>query len=385
MTQDVTFVTLPRNLVLIGSASRACYTPSMTTRRDILKGAIAGAALAVLPRGRAAAQSAAEPIPPEPPGADHWQQYGRAIHTVAVYEEPNARSERLGTYTRDQALPILGETTAPYTAHNDRWYETEEGYVHSAWVLPVRVYPDQPFIEDLGEWGFWGEIAHIYTEARTGPSLGAATKYRFYGGTVFHVIDAVRGAEGDGWYKVVDDYPPRQSTNHQWVPAHAVRRIPRVETAPIHPFVGDKRIEVHLDGQILDCYEGDTIVYSTLVASGLAGPHATPRGPHCVLLKQASRHMANVPYPDMKDEDMPDPSDIFDLPGVPWNTFFDLEGRAIHGAYWHNDFGIRRSHGCLNVPIDAAKWLYRWVHPIGGHEDDFIRSNCSVGTPINIT
>ena len=67
--------------------------------------------------------------------------------------------------------------------------------------------------------------------------------------------------------------------------------------------------------------------------------------------------MSNVPYEGMKEEDLPDPGDIFDLPGVPWNIFFDLAGTAIHGAYWHNDFGIRRSHGCLNVPCRS--------HPAG--------------------
>jgi len=361
----------------------------MITRRDLLKGAIAGAAAALLPGQRAwarpAAVSVGQPIAPEPPGADSWQQFGRAIRTVSVYEEADAESERVRTYARDEAIPILGETRAPFSAHNNLWYQTDEGYVHSAWVLPMRIYPLQPFIEDVGTWGLWGEIAQLTTEARTAPSPNAPRKYRFYGSTVFHVIETARDEEGNGWYKVVDDYPPRQVGNHQWVPAQDIRRIPRAEMAPIHPFVGDKRIEVDLQAQVLTCFEGDAVAFTTLVASGLGGIHATPAGEHCVLLKQASRHMANVPYPEMEEEDQPDPADIFDLPGIPWNTFFDLQGRAIHGTYWHNDFGIRRSHGCLNVSADAARWIYRWVHPIGGHEDAFIRSNCRVGTPILIT
>jgi len=99
-----------------------------------------------------------------------------------------------------------------------------------------------------------------------------------------------------------------------------------------------------------------------------------------VLLKQPSRHMSNIPYPGG-----PEPAgDIFDLPGIPWNTFFAMSGTAIHGTYWHNDFGIRRSHGCINVSCEAARWVYRWVHPIGGYEDDFIQSDRRVGTPIHI-
>lgn len=356
----------------------------MITRRQMLKWIAATTALAGAPVLRRAHAASPQPLLPEPPGVDTWELQGRAIHTVAVYEEPATNSERQATYHRDESFPILGEVRAPFTAHNDLWYQTEEGYVHSAWVLPIRRYPAQPFIEDVGPWGFWGEIASIHTEGRTAPSPAAARKYRFYGSTVFRVLDAARDEEGNGWYKVKDDYPPRSVGNHQWVLAEDVRRIPRAEMAPIHPFVGNKRMEVDLQSQRLMCFEGDDIVYTTLIASGLGGRLATTTGEQCVILKQASRHMANVPYPDMPPEEQPDPSDIFDLPGVPWVIFFNLKGQAIHGAYWHNDFGIRRSHGCINVAVDAARWLYRWVHPIGGYEDDFVQSDCRVGTPILI-
>jgi hypothetical protein len=365
-------------------------------RRQMLKW-LSGTAAAAITAGLRTARDGAQahrrapepdappvPITPEPKGENAWELHGRAIHTVAVYKEASTGSERTATYYRDESFPILGEERAPFTTHNDRWYRLKEGYVHSAWVLPIRVYPLQPFIETIGSWGFWGEIARIYTDARTAPSLNAGRPYRFYGSTVFHVVDAQRDDEGNGWYKVVDDYPPRQNSNFQWIQAEHVRRIPRAEMAPIHPFVSDKRIEVSISEQVLTCYEGETAVFETLVASGLGGELATPLGDHCVLLKQASRHMSNVPYADMKEEDQPAPGDIFDLPGVPWNIFFDLNGTAIHGAYWHNDFGIRRSHGCLNVPVDAARWIYRWVHPVGGYEDDFIQSTCSVGTLISI-
>ena len=362
------------------------------SRRDALK-LIAAAAttLAVTPVIKTLAKHPTKPAPfydiapvtPEPMGDNTWQLYGRAIHTVAVYEEPSTKSKRLKSYSRDESFPILEEIKAPFSAHNDRWYRIEDGYVHSAWVLPIQKYPLQPFIQNIGEWGFWGEVAPIYTEAYRVPNSSTARKYRFYGGCVFHVIEIAVDEAGEGWYKVVDDYPPRQSTNHQWVMARDIRRIPRVEITPIHPFVGNKRIEVNLDNQSLTCFEGNTLIFQTLVASGLAGQHATPRGERCALLKQASRHMSTVPYPGMQIP-LPNPNDIFDLPGIPWNIFFDLEGRAIHGAYWHNDFGVRRSHGCLNVGMKAAQWIYRWAYPIGGYEDEFIRSNCRVGTPINI-
>ncbi|MGC9520704.1 MAG: L,D-transpeptidase family protein [Anaerolineae bacterium] len=362
----------------------------MITRRQMLKWIAAGTATAVLGHvGDAHAEPMRSdpswvPVAPDPPGEDSWELFGRAIHTVVVYAEASTRSERRATYTRDQSFPILGEVRAPFSAHNDLWYQTEEGYVHSAWVLPIRVYPEQPFIETMSEFGFWGEVSSIYTEAYTLPSTGSGRKYRFYGGTVFHVLESLRDDEEVGWYKVADDYPPRQNTNHQWVLARDLRRIPRAEMAPIHPFVGNKRIEVDLQAQTLTCFEGDERVFTTLVASGLGGGLATTSGEQCVILKQPSRHMSNVPYPGMESQEVSS-GDIFDLPGIPWNIFFNLHGQAIHGTYWHNDFGIRRSHGCLNVSCDAAHWIYRWVTPIGGYEDDFIQGNCRVGTPIIIS
>jgi hypothetical protein len=358
------------------------------TRRKLLKLITATAAASALsPVFHARARYPVPPYDDDPrdggddasPYTEHWARMGRAIHTVAFYDQPSTSATRLYTRSRDQSFFIIGEVRAPFSAHNDLWYKTLLGYVHSAWVLPMRIYPPQPFIREVGEWGFWGEISQVYTGAYAEPSLQSRRVYRFYGGNVFHVVDAFEDEQGTGWYKVYDEFPPTSPT-HQWVPARDVRRIPRSDMAPIHPFAGAKRIEVDIDAQRLDCYEGDRIAFTTLVASGLHGQTATPTGEMSVLLKQPSRHMCNHPYPGG-----PAPlGDLFDLPGIPWNLFFDLSGTAIHGTYWHNDFGVRRSHGCLNVSQEVARWIYRWAYPVGGHEDDYIQSDRWVGTPISI-
>lgn len=361
------------------------------TRRKLLKLITATAATSALsPVFHARAHYPAPPEPEDEYDGSHnddtyseyinqWVRIGRAIHTVAFYDQPSTSGKRLHTRRRDQSFVIMGETRAPFSAHNDLWYKTLLGYVHSAWVLPMRIYPPQPFIRDVGEWGFWGEISQVFTEAYAQPSIQSRNVYRFYGGNVLHVVEAFEDEQGTGWYKVYDEFPPTNPT-HQWVLARDVRRIPRSEMAPIHPFAGEKRIEVDINKQQLTCYEGSQIAFTTLVASGLPGETATPLGETSVLLKQPSRHMCNHPYPGGP----PPLGDLFDLPGIPWNTFFDLSGTAIHGAYWHNDFGIRRSHGCLNVSQEAARWIYRWAYPIGGHEDDYVQSDRWVGTPINI-
>jgi lipoprotein-anchoring transpeptidase ErfK/SrfK len=59
--------------------------------------------------------------------------------------------------------------------------------------------------------------------------------------------------------------------------------------------------------------------------------------------------------------------DFYYLEEVPWTMFFD-EGRALHGAYWHDEFGYRHSHGCINLSLTDAHWLYRWVEEeMGSH------------------
>ncbi len=53
----------------------------------------------------------------------------------------------------------------------------------------------------------------------------------------------------------------------------------------------------------------------------------------------------------------------YDTPGVSWTTLFSGTGVAIHGAFWHNNFGEKRSHGCVNCKPEDAKWIFRWSMP----------------------
>jgi lipoprotein-anchoring transpeptidase ErfK/SrfK len=79
----------------------------------------------------------------------------------------------------------------------------------------------------------------------------------------------------------------------------------------------------------------------------------TPRGTFTIYKKTPSRYMQG-PLPGISDQ-------YYDLPGVPWTLYFTQEGAAIHGAYWHNNFGQRWSHGCVNVSLTEAETLYRWA------------------------
>lgn len=115
----------------------------------------------------------------------------------------------------------------------------------------------------------------------------------------------------------------------------------------------EKWIELVVDHQSLVAYEGDEPVYATMISSG-DKKHPTKYGVFRIWWKRAQTDMSSVPG-------MAGP-ETYRVDDVPWAQFF-WRGMALHGAYWHTDFGNRRSHGCVNLsPIDA-KWLYDWTEP----------------------
>jgi lipoprotein-anchoring transpeptidase ErfK/SrfK len=56
--------------------------------------------------------------------------------------------------------------------------------------------------------------------------------------------------------------------------------------------------------------------------------------------------------------------EYYNVPQVPDVMYFTNRGHAIHGTYWHNNFGNPMSHGCVNVPLGTSTWLYNWT-PVG--------------------
>lgn len=58
------------------------------------------------------------------------------------------------------------------------------------------------------------------------------------------------------------------------------------------------------------------------------------------------------------------PAQRFEGGDVPYVMYVNLDAEALHGAYWHENFGQRMSHGCINLPVPVAEFLYGWV-PLG--------------------
>jgi len=118
---------------------------------------------------------------------------------------------------------------------------------------------------------------------------------------------------------------------------------------------GERWIDVDLTTQTLVAYEGTRPIFATLVSTGRSGPgHETPVGVHRIWVKLAED--------TMDDLDVTDQASNYAIEGVPWVQYFS-EGIGLHAAFWHDDFGRPRSHGCVNLSPRDARRLFAWTSP----------------------
>ncbi len=274
--------------------------------------------------------------------------------TAWAYDEPNANSKRLKLYWHDLVVPITNTTISEdEAAYNRVWYQLEEsGYAYSGGIQPVRTILHQP--QPIPTRGALGEVSVPYTDAYLEPDGNAEFIYRLYYETVHWVASAAEGMDGSVWYRLLDD----KFEQYYYVPAKHIRLVPDEELTPLAAHVPseEKRVEVRLSEQLLLAYENGRAVFATRVSTGgrrLSGTYTTPVGNFITYHKRPTRHMANGDIA----------SNGFDFPGVPWVLYITESGISFHGTYWHNDYGIPHSHGCINMTPQAAKWLYRWTMP----------------------
>ena len=114
----------------------------------------------------------------------------------------------------------------------------------------------------------------------------------------------------------------------------------------------EKWIEISLDEQKLRAWEGNKLVLEFPISSGKWAP--TPKGTFNIWYKTRSQSMVGGSQAL---------GTYYNLPNVPNNMFF-YQGYAIHGAYWHNNFGHPMSHGCVNSPLASAAQIFEWAGPV---------------------
>jgi lipoprotein-anchoring transpeptidase ErfK/SrfK len=321
---------------------------SSLSRREFLK--LSGLSLAALSLPRSLTRQSAGLL-------------GRvAYESVGVFDAPKFNALHLSDQFRDALLPIEAQLT-PLTgpAYNPRWYKIAGGYVHSALVQLVRDETNPPLATIPAS----GELCRVtvpFTQPYTFSERdGWAPQplFRLYYDSCHWVTAVVTGPDETLWYEITESWEGVR----YYAAARDLRPVDAAQFAPISPDVpaGEKHIEISLAAQQLTAFEYGQVVFRASMSSGVRNssggglPTQTPTGSFNIYSKLPSKYMGDSRLTDNL-------GDRF-LPGVPWTCFFIEGGYAIHGAYWHNNFGAPMSKGCINLRPDHANWIYRWTTP----------------------
>jgi hypothetical protein len=293
------------------------------------------------------------------------------FYSTEIKSQPNSLSNTIRNAPQDEVVvwnrEVIGSDSFGGNSHT--WVETPEGNIYASHLQPVRNLPNTPVgALPEGKTGFWAEITVPYVDLQlqTGP-ISPSVKYlletsqpvRLYYGQVVWLDQVGSDANGTVVYRF------NEAPGHGYgygdlflADGAAFRPLTEEDVSPIHPEVdpATKRmvIDATAERQTLSCFEGDTEVYFCRISSGYGEKYSTPSGAQAVAWKILSIHMAANTGSDSG----------YDTMAVPWPTFFNTNaGAAVHGVFWHNDFGVRRSHGCVNVLPEDAKWIFRWTAP----------------------
>ena len=297
------------------------------------------------------------------------------FNSTELKSQPNENAPAIRNVNQDEVVvwqrEVIGTNVSGRT--NTRWVQTPNGFIYAADLQPVRNLPNTP-VNGLpaGKGGFWAEVTVPYVDLQLMNSpIGVGVKYslqynipiRLYYGQVAWIDQVGQGTNGSVIYRF------NESPQHGYGPGDvfsadgtAFHVLTNEDIAPINPNVDPATKKIVVDStkghQTLSCFEGNTEVYFCRVSTGFTSDvqdYSTPPGDQAISWKIFSIHMgANLPASGSG----------YDTMAVPWPVFFNTNaGAAIHGVFWHNDFGVRRSHGCVNASPEDAKWIFRWTSP----------------------
>ncbi|HEX2622586.1 MAG TPA: L,D-transpeptidase [Phototrophicaceae bacterium] len=241
---------------------------------------------------------------------------------------------------------VIGEIPAGFNFVNavdlsiDSWLQIEGGQ----WIQRDRASYKEPsyfhgvkLLNGLDHpFAFVLDLSQIYVSATPGGPASEDTGRFLERYELVNIFDEAVDAEGWTWYMI--------GTN-QWVKQTFVARVEQTERPE---GVSGRWVAVDLYEQTLIAYENDTPVFATLVSTGIP-PHDTNEGLFKVWERVDRDPMSGATGA---------PS-AYALQMVPWVMYFD-DSISLHGTYWHDLFGYRQSHGCVNLSVSDAKFLFDW-------------------------
>lgn len=289
-------------------------------------------------------------------------QIGRVTaNLISIFQRPDSQSEVVSLRRRDDLLNIYYPVEVG-KSRNPIWYRVWGGYAYSAYLQVTQARCNAP-LTSVSPDGVLAEVSVPYARSMLFDERhGTWTpNYRLYYGSTHWLTGVLTGPDRGPWYQITDFYDRKY-----YAPAVYLRPIPASELAPISPDLPNaaKYIKVSIEEQTLTAFENNQPVFQTRVSSGLPQqgpvepgqfPSDTPLGDFHITVKTPSRPMG--------DKHLTADIDTTALPGVPWVCFFKEEGYSLHGTYWHNNFGYKMSHGCVNMRTEDARWIYRWTLP----------------------
>ena len=340
------------------------------SRRDLLRMCTVGLGALAFRPPRRERPLAAGLLPAVPPGT----LLGRVIDPLDLRTEPNTLAPALTTLYEDTLIEWKREVIgAAQGLISQRWIETSDGYLYAPAVQPVRNEPNTPLASlPAGQVGFWAEVTVPFVDlvlqsAPISPWIKSLQQYgfppRLYFGQVVWIDQVRTDNNGVPVYRWNEDFGHGYGYGDIfWAEGAALRPLAPGDIAPLSPDIdpASKRIVVDVNYQTLSCFESSREVFFCRVSTGakwdaagnLVDNWATPVGDLNTHWKIISLNMSAGTT-----------AAGYSTPAVPWCTFIHGDGVAIHGAFWHNDFGTPRSHGCINCRPQDAKWIFRWTTP----------------------
>jgi lipoprotein-anchoring transpeptidase ErfK/SrfK len=262
----------------------------------------------------------------------HDRRYVQVEGEVSIHDAPNGA-----------VLRHLHEGFNFFTVmsvHNDWTQISPNEWVHSSHLTDsnavISHFTGIFLPEELPQYTPAWMLINAYPSREPGgpPRESNRLHYRYTMVNIFATVEV----DGWRWYQIGPE---------KWVKQTYVAKVEPIERP--ESVETERWIGIDLYEQTLIVYEGEQPIFATLIASGMER-WPTLEGTFNVYFRRARKDMTwGVPG-----------DNFYYLQEVPWTMYYD-EGRALHGTYWHDGFGYRRSRGCVNMSITDAHWLYHWI------------------------
>ncbi len=264
--------------------------------------------------------------------------YAYMDDNINIYPEPNLSAPPL--YNVGNGF-LYVTIQGVVEANGHKWYVINPGeYALAEGIrlvetpkftgVEVKVQPERPF-----GWVVQEVQPSSRPDGEPNPEFTKLERLSF-----FQVFDAVKGEDDWIWYKIGGD---------RWIKQTYVSLVD-VHEPPEEIGQNEFWVEIDLYEQTFAAYEGERMVYASLVSSGLN------RWPTYEGLFQVWDRLLQTKMSGAEGK-----VDYYFIEDVPYAMYFDRQNEiALHGAYWHDRYGFKHSHGCVNMPPRDAEWIYYW-------------------------